>query len=74
MALRLQRLTLGPEAPFIVYDGGEVSAAMRMAMHGTLRVPMRRRANAVAIDQTVRTSLRVRASCSARKASARPPP
>lgn len=55
VALRLQRLTLGPEAPFIVYDGGEVSTAIRMAMHGTLCVPMRRRANVVAIAETVRT-------------------
>lgn len=55
VALRLQRLTLGTEAPFIVYDGGEVSAAIRIAMHGTLCVPMRRKANAVAIAEKVRT-------------------
>jgi hypothetical protein len=54
VALRLHRLTLGPDAPFIAYDVGEVSAVIRAAVHGTLCVSMRRKATAVAIAEAVR--------------------
>jgi hypothetical protein len=54
VTLRLHRMTLGPDAPFVAYDGGEVAAAIRAAMHGTLYVSMRRRVTAVAIADAVR--------------------
>jgi hypothetical protein len=49
VAGRLHRMTLGPDAPFLSYDGGDVMTALRAAMHGTLCVPIRRRATASAI-------------------------
>ena len=53
VALRLHRMTLGPDAPFLSYDGGDVMAALRAALHGTLCVPIRRRATASAIADAV---------------------
>jgi hypothetical protein len=53
VAARLHRVTLGPNAPFIAYDGGDVSAAIRAAKQGTLCVPIRSRARASAIADAV---------------------
>ncbi len=54
VASRLQRMTLGPDAPFLAYDGGEVSAAIQDARHGTLCVPTRFRAAASMVADAVR--------------------
>jgi hypothetical protein len=54
MAARLHRMTLGPSAPFLPYDGDDVADAIQAAMHGTLCVPVRRRATASAIADAVR--------------------
>jgi len=53
VAARLHRMTLGPDAPFLSYDGGDVRAAIQAAMQGTLCVPIRRRATASAIADAV---------------------
>jgi hypothetical protein len=54
VAARLHRLTLGPGAPFLRYDGSaDVSTAIRAAMHGTLCVPIRGRTRASAIADAV---------------------
>lgn len=54
VAARLHRMTLGPDAPFVSYDGSDVSTAIQQAMHGTLCVPIRGRARASAIVDAVR--------------------
>jgi ribosomal protein S11 len=56
LASRLHRMTLGPDAPFVSYDGGDVAAAIRTAMRGTLCVANRRRATASAIADAVRAT------------------
>jgi hypothetical protein len=53
VAARLHRLTLGPDAPFISYEGSDVSTAIHAAMHGTLCVPIRGRARASEIADAV---------------------
>ena len=54
VAARLHRMTLGPGAPFLPYDGGDVADAIQAAMYGTLCVPVRRRTTASAITDAVR--------------------
>ena len=53
VAARLHRMTLGPDAPFLRHDGGDVVAAIEAAIQGTLCVPIRRRATAAAIADAV---------------------
>jgi len=59
VAARLHRMTLGPKAPFLSYDGadlvadGAVITAIQAARHGTLCVPIRRRATASAVADAV---------------------
>jgi hypothetical protein len=53
VAARLHRVTLGPNAPFVAYDGSDVSTAIQAAMLGTLCVPIRGRARASAIADAV---------------------
>jgi hypothetical protein len=53
VAARLHRVILGPEAPFLAYDGSDVSAAIHAAMNGTLCVPIRGHARASAIADAV---------------------
>lgn len=54
VAARLHRMTLGPDAPFLTEDGGDLDATIRAAMHGTLCVPTQGRAHASAIADAVR--------------------
>jgi len=53
VAARLQRATLGPDAPFIVDDGSDASVVVHAAMQGTLCVPIRGRVRASAIADAV---------------------
>lgn len=53
VAARLHRVTLDPSAPFLVYDGGDVTAAIQATMRGTLCVPIRRRGTASEIADAV---------------------
>lgn len=53
VAARLQRVTLGPDAPFLPYDGSDVSTAINAAAGGTLCVPIRGSARAAAIVDAV---------------------
>lgn len=53
VAARLHRMTLGPQAPFFRYDGGDVAAAIQAAMHGTLCVPIRPRVAAPSIAASI---------------------
>jgi hypothetical protein len=53
VAARLHRMTLGPDAPFIHYDGSDVSSAIRAATNGTLCVPIQGQARACAIADAV---------------------
>ena len=72
VAARLHRITLGPSAPFLSYDGGDVSSAIHAAIHGTLCVPIRGRARASAIADAVHAveiTTRPRLVLCARKAS-----
>ena len=56
VARRLHRATLGPDVPFVLHDGGDPAAALEAAAHGTLCVPIRRRATASAIVDAVRAA------------------
>lgn len=56
LVFRLHRLTLGPDAPFVVYDGSDVAAAIQAALHGTLCVPIRRQALASSLADAVRAA------------------
>jgi len=49
VAARLQRRTLGPSAPFLNYEGGDIATAMRDAMRGTLCVSIDHQSTASAI-------------------------
>lgn len=53
IAARLHRVTLGPNAPFVAYDGSDVNTAIQAAKQGTLCVPIRKRARASAIADAV---------------------
>lgn len=53
VAARLHRVVLGPDAPFVAYDGGDASTAIQAAMQGTLCVSIRGRARASAIADAV---------------------
>jgi len=56
VARRLHRATLGSEVPFVLHDGGDAGAALEAAAHGTLCVPIRRRAAASAIVDAIRAA------------------
>jgi hypothetical protein len=50
---RLHRMTLGPSAPFLTYDGADVEAAIQGATNGTLCVRIRHDASTSAIVDAV---------------------
>ncbi|HEX4420821.1 MAG TPA: FHA domain-containing protein [Kofleriaceae bacterium] len=54
VALRFHRVILGPRLPFVVYDGGDVAAAIGAATPGTLCVRVRRHTSVSAIVDAVR--------------------
>jgi hypothetical protein len=56
VARGLHRATLGPEVPFVVHDDRDAAAALEAAAHGTLCVPIRRRAAASAIVDGLRAA------------------
>jgi hypothetical protein len=53
VAARLHRLTLGPDAPFVRDDGGDVGPIVEAATRGTLCVPMPGRTRASMIADAV---------------------
>jgi hypothetical protein len=53
VALRLHRLTLGPDAPFVGDDGGDVRAVVSAATSGTLCIAIRDRARASELADAV---------------------
>lgn len=54
--VRLHRLTLGADAPFTTFDGGDVSDAVRTTARGTLHVPIRTGEDVSAIIDKVRST------------------
>jgi hypothetical protein len=56
VAARLHRMTVGPDAPFVVAKGRDASTAITRSMHGTLCVPVQGRARAASIAEAVRTT------------------
>jgi len=53
---RLHRLTLGVDAPFTTYDGGDVSDVVRATARGTLHVPRRPGEDASEVINKVRST------------------